>query len=133
MEELGSSVSEVRYPDLRRYVINAVAALSDLQYQKKVWIDRDYPHENYYDDLDTNIHTLYDDYRILPEPESALGDILIDGDEVERLRTLGRVLGPIIDELGDAPDAQYLSHPSWPAVIKAAGASLSALVLAGGL
>lgn len=133
MEELGSSVSEVRYPDLRRYVINAVAALSDLQYQKRVWIDRNYPRDNYFDDLDTNIHTLYDDYRILPEPESALGDILIDGDEVERLRTLGRVLGPIIDELGDAPDAHYLSHPSWPVVIRAAGASLSALVLAGGL
>ncbi|MEU6831521.1 hypothetical protein ABZ894_22975 [Nocardia beijingensis] len=126
-------MSEVRYPDLRRYVINAVAALSDLQYQQRVWIERNNPRENYYDDLDTNIHTLYDDYRILPEPESALDDILVDGDEVERLRTLGRVLGPIIDELGDAPDTQYLSHPNWPAVIRAAGTSLSALVLAGGL
>ncbi|SUB09252.1 SCO4402 family protein [Nocardia brasiliensis] len=133
MEELGSPVTEVRYPDARRAVIDAVAALSDLEYQKRVWLDRVYPHANFYDDLDTNVHILYDDYRILPDPESALGDVLLPGDEIERLRTLGRVLDPVIEELGDSPDARYLAHQQWTVVARTAGAVLSAMVLSGGL
>ncbi|QIS05968.1 hypothetical protein F5X71_29920 [Nocardia brasiliensis] len=133
MEELGSPVTRVRYPEARRAVINAVAALSDLEYQKRVWLERVYPHENFYDDLDTNVHILYDDYRILPDAESALGDVLVPGDEIERLRTLGRVLDPVIEELGDCPDSRYVAHKQWPVVTRAASAALSAMVLSGGL
>lgn len=132
MEELGSPMNTVKFPAMRREVIDAVAALSDLEYQRRVWIDRIFPKENFYDDLTLRSHILYDDTMVLPDPGSAIGDILIDGDEVARLAALDQVLGPLIDELGEADDFRYISHPRWPEVVRLAGRALSALVLAGG-
>ncbi|MFI5719824.1 hypothetical protein [Nocardia sp. NPDC051750] len=113
-------------------MIDAVAALSDSEYQRRVWVDRILPEENFYDDLTLRVHILYDDTTVLPDPASAIGDILLGGAEIARLTALDRVLGPLIDELGEADDLQYLNHPRWPEVVRLAGHALSALVLSGG-
>lgn len=126
-------MTKVKYPAMRREVIDTMAALSDLQYQKRVWIDHVLPTENYYDDLTLRVHILYDDTMVLPDPSSAIGDVLVSGDEADRLATLGQVLGPIIDELGESDDIRYISHPQWPKATRYAGLALSAMVLAGGL
>ena len=118
---------------MRREVINALAALSDRQYQKRVWIDHILPQDNYYDDLTLNIHILYDDCAVLPEPETRIGTVLVDGDEIGRLIDLERVLGPMIAGLGEAPDVEYMADPRWSAVLAHAGSALSAMVLAGEL
>jgi hypothetical protein len=39
------------YPTARWQVMLAVAALSDREYQDRVWIRHELPHENYYDSL----------------------------------------------------------------------------------
>ncbi|MEV0366272.1 SCO4402 family protein [Nocardia fusca] len=119
MEELESAVN-VRYPEMRTQVFSAVSALADREYQQRVWIDQIYPHENYYDDLDLNIHILYDDALVLPDPTATLGQVLANRTEVDTLRLLAERLDPIIDELGDSPDSGYLSHPGWPSVVDAA-------------
>jgi hypothetical protein len=111
--------------------MQAVAALADPEYQRRVWIDRILPEENYYDELTLNVHILYDDSTALPEPRTAIGDILVDGDEIPRLATLGRILGPMIEELGDAPDIEYLDDNRWPSLVRAAESALAAMVLAG--
>ena len=110
----------VRYPEMRLQVFSAVTALADREYQQRVWIDQIYPHENYYDDLDLNIHILYDDTLVLSDPTSTLGQILATRAEVDRFRLLAERLDPIIDELGDSPDSGYVSHPGWPSVVDAA-------------
>lgn len=117
----------VRYPEMRIQVLSAVNALADRDYQQRVWIDRIYPHENYYDDLDLNISILYDDTLVLPDPATALGTILANTVEVGSLRSLAEHLDPIIDELGDSPDSRYLSHPKWPGVVSAANAALEVM------
>lgn len=117
----------VRYPEMRVQVLSAVGALADRQYQQRVWIDRIYPHDNYYDDLDLNINILYDDTTVLPDPETALGTILLDSVEVDALRSLAEQLDPIIDELGDLPDSRYLSHPKWHGVVSAARSALEVM------
>lgn len=126
-------MTSVKYPAMRREVIDSMAALSDLEYQKRVWIDHVLPTENYYDDLTLRVHVLYDDTMVLPDPSSAIGDVLVSGDEVDRIAKLGQVLGPIIDELGESGDIRYIGHPEWPKVARYAGLALSAMVLAGGL
>ncbi len=126
-------MSTVKYPDMRRQIMVALAALADPQHQRRVWVEHIYPHENYFDSFDLNVHTLYDDTTVLTDgPASGVGDVLVEGDEIERLAVLDRALGPLIADLGDAPDEQYITDPRWPAVIRAAGSALTAMVLAGG-
>lgn len=121
----------VKYPWARWEVLLAVAALSDLEYQHRVWIRHELPHEDYYDSLTLSIHTLFDDWAVLPEPQKAVGTVLVDGPEIPRLQELCDVLDPLITELGDRADEEYLQDERWPAVLDRAKAALSALVLAG--
>lgn len=120
----------VRFPAFRREVILAVAAFSDVDYQRRVWVDGIMPFEGYGDSLTENVHALYDDFLDLPHVDDAIGEILVDGPEVEALVAFDRAFRPILDELGDAPDIDYLAHPSWGVVVQRAQRALSAMVLA---
>lgn len=123
----------VRYPEMRLQVLSAINALADREYQQRVWIDRIYPHENYYDDLDLNIHILYDDALVLPDPTSTVEQILASRAEADAFRLLAERLDPIINELGDSPDSVYLSHPGWPSVVDAAESARAVMRSAGDL
>ena len=85
------------------------------------------PGENYYDDLDANIHILYDDSQVLPEPALAVPQLLHPG-EVAGLAAVESVLGPMITELGNRPDTDYSGDPRWQQVVdlvKAAHAKMT--------
>jgi len=118
--------SVIRYPGMRQQVLSAIDALADPEYQQRVWIRRELPHPDYYDELDLNVHILFDDAQVLPDPASAVG-VLLHPDEVEPLGALGTVLDPLIDELDDQPDAVYLGHPRWGEVVRAAEAARSVM------
>lgn len=120
--------ASVRYPEMRAEVILAVAALSDSEYQNRCW-GRVQP-SGAYDDLSMTVHTLYDDDLHLPNVEEGLGSVLVDGPELARLAALDSHLGPIIAELRDSPDSDYLAHKDWPSVVAAAQLALSAMTLA---
>lgn len=109
----------IRYPGVRTQVLSAVEALADREYQERVWIRHELPHPGYYDEHDLNIHILYDDAAVLPDPASAVGTVLHE-DEVGPLQELEAVYGPLIDDLGDQPDAVYLADPRWDDVVRAA-------------
>jgi hypothetical protein len=127
LDHLVLAVTSVDFPAMRRDVMGSLAALSDPAHQES-WI----PGARTGDDLSWHVHVLYDDCQVLPDPETRLGTVLVAGPEVERLRALDRALGPLIDEWGDVPDVVYLGDSRWPQVVRAAGAALSAIVLAGG-
>jgi hypothetical protein len=122
---------EIRYPDARWAVMDALASLSDREHQDRVWIRRELPHKDYLDGFDQVVHTLYDDWVVLPEPKAAVGSILVDGPEVPRLASLGVTLDRLIAELGDVADTDYLRHADWPQVVTQAGLALASMVLAG--
>jgi hypothetical protein len=122
---------EIRYPDARWAVMDALASLSDREHQDRVWIRRELPHKDYLDGFDQVVHTLYDDWVVLPEPKAAVGRILVDGPEVPRLASLGVTLDRLIAELGDVADTDYLRHADWPQVVTQAGLALASMVLAG--
>ncbi|HWH01990.1 MAG TPA: hypothetical protein VNV66_22345 [Pilimelia sp.] len=121
----------VEYPHARWAVLEALAALSDHAYQQRVWLRRGIPQQDFCDSLDLAIHTLYDDWAVLPAPAGAIGGIVVDGVGVERLIALDDVLSPLLEDLGDVPDSVYLKHPSWSQIRAAAAAALSAMVLEG--
>lgn len=112
----------VEFPNMRAEVIGALRALSDTEHQRAKWgkYESGVP---YYDDLDMNVHVLYDDAQVLPDPESAVPSVLHES-EVSAMHAVGAVLCQMIQDLGDRPDAEYLSDPRWPAVVRAAGEAL---------
>lgn len=115
----------VTFPDMRLQVIAALRSLGDSHHQNTRW-GRVEEGVNYYDDLTLNVHTLYDDCMVLPEPSEAVPDVLHQ-EEVSALNDLEQALGPMLHDLGDRPDAHYLADPRWPAVVHAAKAALGVL------
>ncbi len=109
---------EVEFPYMRMYVVDALRSLGDPVHQRTKWgvyVEG----VSYYDDLDLNIHILYDDCMVLPSPGRAVPEILYEA-EVPALLALEAVFGPLIDELGDVTDEIYLDHPRWTDVVSAA-------------
>jgi hypothetical protein len=115
----------VRFPDMRLEVIAAVESLSDRLHQQTRW-GRCEEGVNCYDDLTLNVHILYDDCMVLPEPQDAVPEIL-HLEEVPVFRDLESALGPMVRDLGDQPDDSYTSDPRWAGVVESAGRALAAM------
>ncbi|WP_258312248.1 SCO4402 family protein [Streptomyces araujoniae] len=117
----------MEFSDARIHVSAALQSLGDEEYQSRVWIAKDFPKGGASDDLSLVIHILYDDFRVLEDPEAALGEVLRNRREVAAMRRLADLMDPLIEELGDAPDETYLAAPSWGLVVRAARAALDAM------
>lgn len=109
---------DVRFPATRQQTLMGLNALADPEYQERVWIQRHYPRDGFYDDLTMNINVLYD--NVLPEPQSRVGTVLRNESEASDLLRLEQVLGPLIHDLGDASDGEYISDRRWSDVVAAA-------------
>jgi hypothetical protein len=121
----------VQFPSMRRDVMFALAALADREYQESVWLGRR-PRPGYADDLGAAVNVLYDDCQVLPNPTDRLGSVLVDGDELERLRHVDTALDVLLaDHRGD-DDQAFLDDPRWGNVVDAAGRALAAMVISGG-
>jgi hypothetical protein len=117
--------SRVAFPEMRNEVIAALRALSDPVHQQTRW-GRCEEGVNYYDDLTLNVNTLYDDCQVLPSPETAVPDVLLDA-EVPAFRALDQALGVMVSDLGNRPDGDYLADPRWGGVVAAALNALDAM------
>lgn len=128
VEQAVTARRDIRLPEMRAEVIASVRALADPAYQQRVWIDREYPHADYFDDLTLTVNILYDDTTVLDDPQAALGLTLASEAEVEAMSRLADALTHALDEVGrDQPDERFLASPAWPAVVDAASAALEVL------
>lgn len=121
------AVTKVRYPELRQEVILNLAHLADAEYQQRVWMRREYPREDYFDDLTLTINVLYD-LQVLPDPGELTAGIIIWSDEVAPLEALARILDPLIRALGNRPDSDYMDDPLWPSVMLTAKHAADAMI-----
>lgn len=118
----------VNLPEMRKEIISAVKALSDTDYQQRVWIDQIYPHADFFDDFTLNVNVLYDDTTVLDDPAAALGQTLANDTEVAAMQQLAGRLGDILDSVGrDADDLAFLQSPLWSGVVTAAQEALRVL------
>lgn len=115
----------VEFPYMRDQVIVSLQSLADPSHQNVRW-GRYEEGVNYYDDLTLNVHVLYDDCQVLPDPSRSVGAVLYE-DEVEALRGVHAALGPMLDELQGSSDSDFLADPRWPRVAGAARATLDAM------
>lgn len=118
-------MSNVQNPEMRDEVLTALKALADPQHQRTRWGVEE-PGVDYYDDLMVNVHILYDDCKVLPDPSTTVGAVIVE-DEVPLLRALQDTLGPLLDEFGGSPDSTYMCDSRWPDVIAAARTALDAM------
>ncbi|WUN94266.1 hypothetical protein OHT51_09340 [Streptomyces sp. NBC_00299] len=123
-----TSRHDITLPEMRAEIIASVRALADPAYQRRVWIGREYPSPDYYDDLTLTVNILYDDTTVLADPQAALGRTLSSDAEVAAMSRLADELTRALDEVGrDEPDERYLASPVWPGVVDAASAALDVL------
>lgn len=105
--------NDVEFPDVRINVVAALESLADQNYQQRVWRDRMPRADEKVDNFDLVVHVLFDDSRVLDDPEPPVGEVLASAREVRAARELAEVLGRLIDELGDVGDEVYLASPRW--------------------
>lgn len=131
MVSMVRAVTSVEFPAMRYEVVQALATLADPDYQRRAWLEKRFDRPGSYEDLNMNVHTLYDDTEVLPNPRDSIGTILTDGPEIEALEALAVPYSVLLDRLGDAEPSQYLNAPEWPDVIRAASVALASMVRAG--
>ena len=123
-----TELSDASFPDMRRNVVSAVRALADVAYQRRVWIDRDYPTDGYYDDFAMNLHILYDDTLVLEDPAATLGTVLKSKEEVDAMGVLAEALDELLDAEGsERTDREYMASPLWGGVVRTAGTAYGLL------
>ncbi|WP_206506678.1 SCO4402 family protein [Streptomyces chrestomyceticus] len=121
------SQAEVQFPEMRERIISAVRHLSDPQYQQKVWLNKEYPHDGYYDDFTLTFNSLQDT-AVLDDTTAAIGITLTSSAEAVPMQHLADRLDNIIDTVGgQAPDSVFLTSPLWDSVVDAAQRALEAL------
>ncbi|MDT0486992.1 SCO4402 family protein [Streptomyces doebereineriae] len=123
-----ADMTDVEFPEMRENVLSAVRALSDAEYQNRVWIRREYPHEGYFDDFSLNLNILYDDTLVLEDPALALGKVLRSHEEVSVMAELAERIDLVLREEGSGrSDAEYLRSRHWAGVLIAASRAYSVL------
>lgn len=117
----------VQLPEMRAEVISAVQALSDPEYQKRVWIDRQYPSPDYFDNFTLNVNIL-DDAAVLDAPHAAIGFTLVSDEEARAMSELAASLNRLLSEAGaQSADDVLMASPAWERVVAAARNALEAL------
>ncbi|MEV4113263.1 hypothetical protein [Nonomuraea sp. NPDC049695] len=110
-------------------IVSAVAALASRDHQRRAWVERQYPREDYYDDFSTNVHILYDDTCVLEDPSAAIGIYLRSEQEAAALMNLAEILNAVFAEMGtELADGEYLRSRLWESVIRSARVALEALL-----
>lgn len=131
MEQLVLTMSDVRFPAMRREVVRALASLADIDYQRRARVGGEFSEPTVYEDLTMNINVLFDDTQVLPDPRQRLGTVLFAGDEVPALAALGALLDEVLDRLGTAGADVYIDDHQWPEVAGRAPMALAAMVRRG--
>ncbi|NUW31587.1 hypothetical protein HTZ77_09130 [Nonomuraea sp. SMC257] len=124
MEEGHPGKQQVRWPERREDVLEALRALGDRDHQDLHWRSgKGWP------DLTAAVHWLIDDTFIDQHGARALiPHLFLDQREADLVQTVVDALLHVLDDLGPtAPDKAYLDHPEWINALDAAGAAYLAL------
>ena len=119
-------MADVQFPEMRAEVMSAVRSLASLSHQRLRWGVWDDGSASYFEDLTLVVNVLYDDTGVVPQPSGSVGAILHEA-ETDAFLALDAALSPIIDDLSEAPDTDYLSDPRWLDVLQSAGACAAAM------
>lgn len=110
----------IKYPGFRRRLILNVFWLSDVDYQKKKWVDPLYVH-SFWDYFNITIEIIFDEACLDENPEERIGSFLRNQAEVDALKPLVKALDIVLKQIGiEKPDEAYIDSPLWQDVVAAA-------------
>ena len=113
----------LKYPEMREELIGHLYALSDFDYQHRVWVlgESDEKTGTLHDEFDYAVHFFFDDSWLVSDPSSTVGWILHDQAEVVKISKLIESLELIFQKYGTKlSDAEYIRLSEWGAVLAAA-------------
>lgn len=123
-------MSDVKSPEMREELVGHLRELSDIDYQRRVWVNGISEGSIQHDEFDYAVHFLFDDTHLAGDPISTVGWILRSPDEVDLIKALEEAIEAIFKKYGTRlSDAQYISLAEWEMVIDCAKKAL--LVIAG--
>lgn len=117
----------MRYPQMHEEIVRLIGKLSDPEYQQKVWVDRIYPTDKFFDNFEMTENRLED--MDLDNPHDKIGWYLRNQDEARAIKRVMQQLDIVMERhmTPTSSDADYLAAPEWPAVVDAARAALKVL------
>lgn len=113
---------------MREELLETLRTLADAEYQRKTWLDQNFPPGTEHDCFDYAVHFIYDDTSLATDPEDTIGVFLKDENEVQMIKAVVAALERVFDALGmKATDEEYISSREWSDVLKAASRAWQAL------
>ena len=117
----------VKYPKMREELLETLRSLADREYQRKVWLERDYPPEIKYDCFDEVVHFLYDDTVLAENPDAAIG-VIIEDEKSRLISVVCQAIDLVFEALGTGlSDEEYIKSSEWTSVVEAASRALQAM------
>lgn len=110
----------LQYPEMRVELLNTIRSLADAEYQRKAWVNQDFP-PGKYDEFDYAVHFLYDHAGFAEDSEGTIGLFVKERQELEMIKAVVDALERVFQALGmEATDEEYISCPEWLDVLNAA-------------
>lgn len=115
-----------KYSTMRNELIEYLKGLADKTYQYDCWVNNKCPDNVENDELDYAVHFLFDDTNLSSDPESHVGDILKNGEEVQVIKMVCIQLSNIFEKYGhDLTDEEYICLDDWKLVLRASRNALN--------
>ncbi|MEV7783634.1 hypothetical protein [Kitasatospora sp. NPDC088351] len=112
-------MNPVGFPDMREGLIGNLARLADRDYQVRVWVNREFPFDGYYDDF-SEVYEALEDCGMIEDPEGIIGAVLKDASEAAAIAKLAAALGALFTRYGyGLSDSEYLACGEWEGVLRA--------------
>ena len=117
----GREISSLRYPWIRNELVGHLRELATPN-PRPTWKADIQAGLNA--GIDEVIHFFFDDHDF---DEGDIGVVLSNQQEVELVGDLKRSLNSLVNVLPQGNDDEYVSHPDWPSVTRAASRALEGL------
>lgn len=107
--------------NIRNTLLSYLRLFSDNEYQRRIWIEENYPPDGQFITLRSAIEYFFNDIEINNVPERGLGFYFKDQAEVNAIRAFSTRLKIMIDLIGlNVSDVSYVRYPLWNEVLQAA-------------
>jgi hypothetical protein len=108
----------MKFPWMRDELVEYLRTLSDLEYQRKAWVNLEQPPGNE-DCFDLAVHFLYDDTDLSTNPQSWIGIILKNEEEALLVADVINAIENVFEDIGiEASDEEYINSSRWHRVLE---------------
>ena len=126
LEHVERAMSEFDSKYVRSRLFDYLKGLSDIEYQRKWWVNKQFPH-GAYDDFEETIKFFFDGSLLCTKISAYLGNVLQNEEEVEAIQSVCNILDKIYFRKDWETDADVIELPEWQQVINFAKGALVVL------